>query len=199
MTITDLDQHAETEPPHGKLAHLTAECLASKGLRVSELDSSEPHGATLVIPLRGARCRLFVTDDADVELDWTPLDADTKDPLRVADHVAGLLSADPAVRDPNAATPSSSIHFKGVVGRDLEARGFHVELNIYRDEAFFDVTVDIEVTEFDGAETGKAYVDDDGSFIWLADFWDEDVPVPEMARAIAGTVARAGFPPASAG
>ncbi|HEX7660979.1 MAG TPA: hypothetical protein VF444_16020 [Pseudonocardiaceae bacterium] len=40
MTITELDQHAETGPPHGKLAHLTAECLASKGLRGSAPRSS---------------------------------------------------------------------------------------------------------------------------------------------------------------
>ncbi|HEX7659037.1 MAG TPA: hypothetical protein VF444_06105 [Pseudonocardiaceae bacterium] len=194
MTNTELDQRAEAEPQHGELAHLTAECLAAAGLRLNELTTSDPNGIPFVVEYRGARCRLYIADNADVELEWAPLDADVADPLRVADHVAGLLSADPVARDPNAGNGSSRITFKGAVGRDLEARGFHVQLNIYQDETFFDVTVDIVVTQPDGDETSRVYVDDDGGFMWVANFWDEDVPAQRIAQAIADTMVRAGFP-----
>ena len=187
----------------GKLARLTAASLTAAGLEVTAPDPAPgDDGGRLVIFCRATRCDLVVSDNADAELHWSPFAAGAADPHRVADFAAALLSGRPAARHPDAA--SRDISFKGIVGMDLRAAGFEVELNVYPDLFYFDVTADITVTDPRAGDSGTVYAGDDGGLTWHRDFWDEHaettwqpgfrawLPDPSaVARAIAGTVSRA--------
>jgi hypothetical protein len=187
----------------GGLASLTAASLTGAGHTVTGLDAApDDGGGRLVIASRDARCALVVSDSADAELHWLPFAAGAADPHRVADFAAVLLAGRPAARHPVAA--GRDISFKGIVGMDLRAAGFTVELNVYPDEFYFDVAAEIAVTDPRAGDSGTVYASDDGGLTWHRDFWDEYaetawqpefrawLPDPSaVARAIAGTVSRA--------
>ena len=187
--------HAERE---GGLARLTAASLTAAGLQVT--DAGE---CRLVIARRAVQCELMVSDSADAELFWTPVAAEAADPHRVADLAAALLSGQPGTRHPDTVS-SGDITFKGIVGMDLRAAGFTVELNAYTDDYYYDVIADITVTDPRAGNTGAVYVSDDGGLTWQRDYWDEHaetgwepgfrswLPDPSaVARAIADDVTRA--------
>jgi hypothetical protein len=179
----------------GGLASLTAASLTAAGLQVTGPDTD----GRLVIASRAAQCELTVSDSADAELFWTPLAAEAADPHRVAD----LLFGQPGTRHPDTVS-SGDITFKGIVGMDLRAAGFTVELNAYPDDYYYDVTADITVTDPRAGNSGAVYVTDDGGLTWHRDYWDEHaatewkpgfrtwLPDPSaVARAIADDVSRA--------
>jgi hypothetical protein len=184
----DADGHAgrRSAAREGGLARLTAASLTAAGVQVTGPDD----GCRLVIASRAAQCELTVSDSADAELFWTPFAAEAADPHRVADLVAALLSGQAGTRHLDTVS-SGDITFKGIVGMDLRAAGFTVELNAYPDDYYYDVIADITVT-------------DDGGLTWQRDYWDEHaatewepgfrswLPDPSaVARAIAEDVSRA--------
>ena len=183
----------------GGLARLTAASLAAAGVQVTGPDTD----GRLVIAFRAAQCELTVSDSADAELFWTPFAAEAADPHRVADLAAALLSGQAGGRHPDTVS-SGDLTFKGIVGMDLRAAGFTVELNAYTDDYYYDVTADITVTDPRAGNTGAVYVTDDGGLTWQRDYWDEHaatewepafrtwLPNPSaVARAIADDVSRA--------
>ena len=183
----------------GGLARLTAASLAAAGVQVTGPDTD----GRLVIAFRAAQCELTVSDSADAELFWTPFAAEAADPHRVADLAAALLSGQPGTRHPDTVS-SGDITFKGIVGMDLRAAGFTVELNAYTDDYYYDVTADITVTDPRAGNTGAVYVTDDGGLTWHRDYWEDHaatewepgfrtwLPDPSaVARAIADDVSRA--------
>jgi hypothetical protein len=183
----------------GGLARLTATSLTAAGVQVTGPDTD----GRLVIASRAAQCELTVSDSADAELFWTPFAAEAADPHRVADLAAALLSGQAGARHPDTVS-SGDLTFKGIVGMDLRAAGFKVELNAYTDDYYYDVTADITVTDPRAGNTGAVYVTDDGGLTWHRDYWDEHaatewepgfrtwLPDPSaVARAIADDVSRA--------
>jgi hypothetical protein len=184
----------------GGLASLTAATLTAAGLQVTGPDAG---GFRLVIASRAVQCELMVSDSADAELFWTPVAAEAADPHRVADLAAALLSGHAGARHPDTVS-SGDISFKGIVGMDLRAGGFTVELNAYTDDYYYDVIADITVTDPRAGNSGAVFVTDDGGLTWQRDYWDEHaatewepgfrswLPDPSaVARAIAGDVSRA--------
>src|SRR5208282_4688360 len=131
----------------GGLARLTAASLAAAGVQVTGPDTD----GRLVIASRAAQCELTVSDSADAELFWTPFAAEAADPHRVADLAAVLLSGQAGARHPDTVS-SGDLTFKGIVGMDLRAAGFTVELNAYTDDYYYDVTADITVTDLRAGE-----------------------------------------------
>jgi hypothetical protein len=183
----------------GGLAGLTAASLTAAGVRVTGPDAD----GRLVIACRAVRCELTVSDSADAELFWTPFAAEAADPHRVADLAAALLSGQAGGRHPDTVS-GGDITFKGIVGMDLRAAGFTVELNAYPDDYHYDVIADITVTDPRAGNSGAVYVTDDGGLTWQRDYWDEHaatewepgfrtwLPDPSaVARAIADDVSRA--------
>jgi hypothetical protein len=194
------DHASPSAAPEGGLASLTAATLTAAGLQVTGPDAG---GFRLVIASRAAQCELTVSDCAGAELFWTPFAAEAADPHRVADLAAVLLSGQPGARHPDAGA-SGDITFKGIVGMDLRAAGFTVELNAYTDDYYYDVIADITVTDPRAGNSGAVYVTDDGGLTWQRDYWDEHAatewkpgfrtwpPDPSaVARAIADDVSRA--------
>jgi hypothetical protein len=183
----------------GGLARLTAASLTAAGVQVTEPDTD----GRLVIASRAAQCELTISDSADAELFWTPFAAEAADPHRVADLAAALLSGQAGARHPDTVS-SGDLTFKGIVGMDLRAAGFTVELNAYTDDYYYDVIADITVTDPRTANSGAVFVTDDGGLTWQRDYWDEHaatewepgfrtwLPDPSaVARAIADDVSRA--------
>ena len=188
--------HAERE---GGLARLTAASLAAAGVQVTGPDTD----GRLVIAFRAAQCELTVSDSADAELFWTPFAAEAADPHRVADLAAVLLSGQAGARHPDTVS-SGDLTFKGIVGMDLRAGGFTVELNAYTDDYYYDVIADITVTDPRAGSSAAVYVTDDGGLTWHRDYWDDHAATewepafrtwlpdpPAVARAIADDVSRA--------
>jgi hypothetical protein len=196
---TSADHARRSAAREGGLASLTAASLTTAGLQVTGPDAD----GRLVIACRAVQCELTVSDSADAELFWTPFAAEAADPHRVADLAAALLSGQAGARHPDTVS-SGDITFKGIVGMDLRAAGFKVQLNAYTDDYYYDVTADITVTDPRAGNTGAVYVADDGGLTWHRDYWEDHaatewepafrtwLPDPSaVARAIADDVSRA--------
>ena len=191
-------------PRKGELASLTAASLTAAGLQVTMPDPADTDGpCRLMIGCHDAQCALMVSDDAAAELWWTPHAGDAADPHRAADLAAALLSGEAGARHPDTAA-GRDITFKGIVGMDLRAAGFTVDLNTYPDDYYYDVISEIAASNPRTADSGTVYVTDDGGLTWHRDYWEEHAETlwkphfstwlpdpPAVARAIAGTVSRA--------
>lgn len=112
---------------------------------------------------------LLVTDDIMVRWEYCPVDGGKLDPKRAADMVTALLADGAAPYDRlGGGYGTKMISYKGIIGRELKARGFCVELKVYQDETNFDAWADISVRR---GESGMcAVVDDSGSITWDADY-----------------------------
>ena len=150
-----------TAPQAGQLARLTAALLGESGLTVTGPDPADASGGRLVIARRAAQCELIVSDSADAELHWTPFAAEAADPHCVADLAAALLSGQAGARHPDTVS-GGDLTFKGIVGMDLRAGGFTVQLNAYTDDYYYDVTAEITVTDPRAGHGAAVYVTDDG-------------------------------------
>ena len=203
MTSAPALAAADTAPKVSELARLTAASLTAAGLQITGPDPADNSGCRLLIARRAVKCELMISDTADAELIWTPFAAAAADPHRVADLAAVLLSGQPGTRHPDTVS-SGDITFKGIVGMDLRAAGFTVELNAYTDDHYYDVIADITVTDPRAANSGAVYVTDDGGLTWQRDYWEDHaatewkprfrtwLPDPSaVARAIADDVSRA--------
>lgn len=188
------------EPRASELAHLTAAFLAGDGHPVSGPDPADLDGCRLTVAGDDARYSLSVSDNARVDLQ-RERHPDSDDPHRVAAIAAALLSDAPG--DHPGTADYRGLTFKGIVGRDLKARGLDVALHAYTDEETYDVCGEIAATA-PGGSGGTVYVTDDAWMTWTCDLWPDHaaiewepqyrswLPDPAAtARAIADAVSRA--------
>lgn len=171
----------------GELMRLVAEGLTANGFDV-RLPEHEG-GGRMDIGCAGARCAVSVTDWADVEWECCPQARGEGDPKLIADLAATLLT-DHAQDYPRLGNGycRDSITFKGIVGLELKARGFAVDLEVYEDEEYFDVRAEIVVTSLDSGVDATVHVADDGGVIWTRDYWAEAATIiwePEFCGWIA--------------
>jgi len=151
--------------------------LVADGLTASGFDVRPPEyvgGCRFTIGCEGARCALSVGDWGDVEWEccrWASGDAD---PKRIADLATTLLtgSAGDYPRQ-GKGYEHPGITLKGIVGLELKARGFDVNLEVYEDEDYFDAQAEIVVTNPGAEEDVQVHVTDDGSVTWVRDYWAE--------------------------
>jgi hypothetical protein len=182
--------------------------LVSEGLAVRRFDVRPPKcegGCRIAIGYQGARCAVSVSDWGDVEWECCPQAGGEADPKPIADIVATLLTGQ-AQDYPRLGNGygHDSVTFKGIVGLELKARGFDVDLEVYEDEDYFDPRAEIVVTSPDSGEDATVHVADDGSITWTRDYWAEAATViwepdfcgwiadPEkVAAAVVATITRA--------
>jgi hypothetical protein len=168
-TIRDCGGAADHAEP-GELIRLVAEGLTGCGL---EVRLSDPQGAArLDIACEAGQCRLSVNDWAYAEWDYTPRSRDDADPTLTADLATALLTGrTDQYRRLAGGYRRDGITFKGIVGRELKARGLDVELAVYEDEDYFDVTAEIVITVPGSEDTAKVCVTDEGCLTWTRDYW----------------------------
>jgi hypothetical protein len=199
--IATLDDANRTKP--GELMRLVAEGLTASGFDVRPPEYEG--GCRLSIGCQGARCAVSVSDWGDVEWEYCPWANDEVDPKQIAD-VATVLLTGRAQDYPRRGHGYSreGITFKGIVGLELKARGFDVELAVYEDEDYFDARAEIVVTRPKPGDDAAVHVADDGSVTWTRDYWAEAAIVvwepdfygwiadPEkVAGAVVATITRA--------
>ena len=128
--------------PDTVLLCLVAEGLTDSGLKVHP---PERHGSCrLAIACAGARCTLTINDWGDAEWEYCPCSGDNADPKQLADVTTALLTgrADDFPRL-GRGYAHEGITLKGIVGLELKARGFDVDLEVYEDKDYFDARAEI--------------------------------------------------------
>jgi hypothetical protein len=144
----------------GELLSGVMDGLAGCGLEVARGEDG-----LLAIAWPGARCALAVSDCGRAEWEYCPLSPGAADPGLVADLATVLLTGQ-AGPFPRLGDGSGSVTFKGVVARELVARGLEVELAVYADRAVFDAFAEIVATA-PGDDGGQVHVSDDGGLTWI--------------------------------
>jgi hypothetical protein len=168
------DRANRTEP--GELLRLVAEGLTANGFDVRPPEREG--GCRMAIGCQGARCAVSVSDWGDVEWECCPQASGETDPKQIADVATTLLTgrAKDYPRKGNG-YGHDSITFKGIVGLELKARGFEVDLEVDEDEDYFDARAEIVVTNPRSGEDAAVHVADDGSVTWTRDYWAEAATV----------------------
>ncbi|MGH3247246.1 MAG: hypothetical protein ACRDOI_13700 [Trebonia sp.] len=195
---------AAARPEPGELLRLVTERLANSGLDVRPPGPGE--GCRTAIDCDGAGCTLTVSDWGSAEWEYSPWPPGDADPDLTADLATMLLTGWPGPYPRlGRRRQSGDITFKGVVGRELEARGLHVSLAACEDMEYFDVFAEI-VAAAPGARGGEARVRvaDDGCLTWTRSYQAEAAAVlsgpgfrgriaepASVAAAVTETVARA--------
>jgi hypothetical protein len=171
----------------GELMRLVADGLVGNDLDVRPPEYKDT--CRLIIGCEGARCALSVGDYGDVEWECRPNTGHKANPKKIADLATALLTGGtgeyPCLE---AGYGHPGITFKGIVALELKARGLDVDLEVYKDEAYFDAHTEIVVTSPGTGEDAKVYVTDDGSVTWSRDYWAEAATVtwePEYSGWIA--------------
>jgi hypothetical protein len=65
------------------------------------------------------------------------------------------------------------VTLKGIVGRELTARGLQVGLEVTKDPMFFEAQTAIVVTRPGSGQNAEVRVTDDGYLTWERNYWDE--------------------------
>jgi hypothetical protein len=158
---------------------LVADGLTHNGFDVSLPDHAD--GRRLSIACLAARCTVTVEDTGLVVWDWHPVAGSRTDPRQLADLASALLTGKPGEHPRQGdGYGRPGVTLKGIVGRELTARGLQVGLEIYADEEFFDAHAAIVVTRSDGG--GQVYITDDGGLGWDRDYWAEAAGVTWQAQ-----------------
>jgi hypothetical protein len=174
----------------GELMRLVAAGLAARGFEVRLPEDALDRQLTIGCP--GGRCTVSVGDWGEVEWQWCP--AGLADPARVADVAAALLTGRaPDTLGPGGGHTLDCVSFKGLVGLELKARGFGVDLAVHEDKEHFEVWAEIVVTSHDDGDGdgARVHVTDDGSVTWTRDHWAEaitEVRAPACHRKITDPV-----------
>jgi hypothetical protein len=191
MNGTDVDT-AECAYRPGEVMHMVADRLTARGYDVRRPETEE--GRRLTIRSGIGRCMISVSDCGHVEWEYALPDWGEAAPKRIAD-VATLLLTGGSEDYPRQGTGygNPGISLKGVAGLELKARGLDVSLEVYEDDAFYDVLAAIVVTNPGTATDAAVRVCDDGIIIWERDYYAEapDAPPATIADSIATTLAQA--------
>lgn len=166
VSVADLAQKS------GEMMRLVADGLTANGFDVRPPEYQD--GCRLTIGCLGARCALSVGDWRDVEWECCPWASDEADPKKLADLATTLLTgrAGDFPRQ-GKGYEHPGITLKGIVGLELKARGFDVDLEVYEDEDYFDARAEIVVTNPGTEEDAKVHVTDEGCITWARDCWAE--------------------------
>lgn len=153
----------------GEVLRLVMDGMAEVGFDVSP---PEPGESRITIACAGAQCTLLVTDEGHATWDYCPWPADNADPDLAADLAVTLLTGRHGPH-PWLTRKRGGIRFKGLVGRELKARGLDVDLAVYTDEAYFDAFAEIVAAAPGTGSEAEVCVADDGCLTWTRSHWAE--------------------------
>jgi hypothetical protein len=154
----------------GELLRLVADGLTGAGLEVRPPGDGE--GCRLDIAWPGARCTLTVGECGNAEWEYCPGSPQDADPGLTADLATALLTGRTGPQPRlGGGQQRENITFKGIVGRELKARGLDVELAVYCDEDVFDTFSEIVATVPGSGDDGQVWVTDNGGLTWVRGSW----------------------------
>lgn len=160
----------------GEPMRMMAALLADRGVDICLPEREESR--TLRVSNAGpGQCEIDVEDNTSVV--WEYDLRDRAEPTGISGMVLGMLGADGARLQFDARAHVAST-LKGMVGRDLRARGLKPVLEVYEDH---DAVVEVVVTNPARPERGLVRIADDGMLRWECDYED----LPEGAAAVADT------------
>lgn len=166
--------------PRDPLVTLIRRALMECGITIAREEKSAGRSLELEgIPAAPASSLLVGAEV--IRWEYCPPEDGETDPKRIADITTALLAdEDPPYERLGDGYDVPAMTFKGIVGRELQARGLSVELQIYEDHLALDAWADIFVSS--AKESGmRVLVDDDGCITWESDHLTD-------ARAIANDV-----------
>src|SRR5579859_3222805 len=152
------------------LMHLVAAGLIRSGTAVGLAPTPLVDEPCLPITCPHARCTLTVHDGGQVVWEWRPVAGGQADPKQLADMACALLIGQ-AGEQPRLGDGYGrrTVTLKGAVGRELAARGLAVDLDLYPDMEFYDVSAVIVITSPGADLEAEVWVADDGSLCWERD------------------------------
>ncbi len=137
----------------------------------------------------GVLCDLAVRDDGTVEWEYRLCQAQQVDPARVIEMALAMLGAEAA---PGVTGCHRDLTLKAAVGQALARCGLHVSHVLYRDDHFYQVHSEIEISNLLLPDRGKVQVADDGSVRWECRFRDAGGQSPGISpKEVAETIATA--------
>src|SRR5579863_2282700 len=165
--MSQASAHGADNP--GVLMHLVAGGLAGNGFELGLPESGD--GRLLSIATPAAQCALAVEDSGSVAFDWNPVAGSAVDPLALADVSSALLTGQAGQsRWESDCGERSDLTLKGRVGRELQARGLRVGLEVYPDELSFEAHTAIVATAPGTSLDAEVRVSDDGQLNWQRDY-----------------------------
>jgi hypothetical protein len=182
---------AEIARQPGALLHLVAAGLIRSGAGVGLVPPPLVDEPCLPIACPHARCTLTVHDGGQVILEWRPA-AGQVDPKQLADMACALLTGQ-AGEQPRLGDGYGrrTVTLKGVVGREMAARGLMVDLELYPDPVFYGVSAAIVITSPDSDLETEVWVADDGCLSWECDYGAASADLGELTADIVARVTAA--------
>jgi hypothetical protein len=155
--------HANRECEDGAAMRMVAEMLTTSGVDIRMPKYADGRRLNIVNAQR-ARSEITV-EEGYVLWDYWPWSGPHTDPADITGLVVHLVGAG---QQRTVAPVGSQWHLKlkSIVGRDLDARGLHVALEVFEDFVAYDVAADISVTNPGRPERGRVCVSDEGSVMW---------------------------------
>ncbi len=174
--------HNRGEP--GAAMRAVAAKLAAHGFHVCGPDWEE--GRRLRITnLPGTTCEVTVEDSGFVTWEYWRGASKGTDPDRLASLAMHLLIAGRAYPPrQGAATRNVNAGHQGIIGRELEANGLTVDLEVYADHVCFEVAAEIVVTNPAHPGRGRVRIGDEPGLTWECGYQEG----PSAPEAIADTI-----------
>jgi hypothetical protein len=164
-TLSDDDNASAREGEPRATMHTVAGKLTALGFDAREPDQAESRRLTIINP-KCSRCELSVQDDGSVMCDYWPLHGADTGPTEITRLVMTMLGAGNVSSSEPDTGVTQGLTLKGAVGRALQAQGLDVSMNVYEDQDFYDVTVEIVAANPARPERGHVRVTDDGTVTW---------------------------------
>lgn len=164
MTLDRVPENPVSECAGGTAMRMVAERLTANGVAIRMPDYADSRRLNIV-NARRARSEIIAEDCGYVVWDYWPWSGAHSDPADITSLVLRVLGADHYATTRNISA-QPALKLKGIVGRDLAARGLRVSLEVFEDLVAFDVVAEISVTNPARPERGRVCITDEGSVMW---------------------------------
>ena len=178
------DRAAAGDGRPGAAMRAVAGQLAAHGFGVSGPDRDEGRRLTIT-NLPGTTCEITVEDNGFVTWEYWRGASKGADPDRLAGLAMHLLTAGRGGL-PRQGTGTRNVRtgLQAIIGRELEANGLTVDLEVYADHVSFEVAAEIVVTNPAHPGRGRVRIGDEPGLTWECGYQED----PSDTEAIADTI-----------